>query len=220
MGQPSRAPTRDIARVDDAHARLLGLLVRELDDAGVAKPSALPGWTIGHVLSHVARNADSHRRRADGAAGGKAVDQYPGGVEGRASEIEAGAARSSAELIDDVRVSADRLRWAWADVPGEAWSLSTRDVAGTQRPLSQLPARRWHELEVHTADLRLGPTYRDWSSEFVSVWLPRHRSSASRRLPDDEQLPSASAFDDERDELAWLLGRINRPDLPPLTPWG
>ena len=78
-----------------------------LGDGDVRRPSRLPGWTVGHVLAHVARNADSHRRRTEGAAVNEVVDQYPGGYAGRASEIEAGAGRPASELIVDVRFSAD-----------------------------------------------------------------------------------------------------------------
>ena len=53
-----------IAEVDRATARLLAT-ARTLDDDAVRAPSPLPGWTRGHVLTHVARNADSRswRRR-------------------------------------------------------------------------------------------------------------------------------------------------------------
>ncbi|MFI9324466.1 maleylpyruvate isomerase N-terminal domain-containing protein [Kitasatospora aureofaciens] len=42
-----------------------GLLLRtaaRLCDAGVRAPSLLPGWSRGHVLTHLARNADGGRR--------------------------------------------------------------------------------------------------------------------------------------------------------------
>ena len=32
---------------------------RQLDDAAIAEPSLLPGWTRGHLLAHLARNADA-----------------------------------------------------------------------------------------------------------------------------------------------------------------
>ena len=53
--------------VADAQARFQ-MAIEGLDDAKVRSPSLLPGWSIGHVLTHVARNADSHRRRADAAS--------------------------------------------------------------------------------------------------------------------------------------------------------
>jgi maleylpyruvate isomerase len=40
-----------------ATGRLLAT-VATLGDAQAREPSLLPGWTRGHVLSHIARNAD------------------------------------------------------------------------------------------------------------------------------------------------------------------
>jgi maleylpyruvate isomerase len=42
---------------DRAVARLLAT-ARTLDGAGLAASSLLPGWTRGHVLSHLARSAN------------------------------------------------------------------------------------------------------------------------------------------------------------------
>jgi len=59
-------PTDDIERVADAQARF-DTAIAGLSDADVRRPSALPDWTVGHVLTHVARNADSHVRRTRAA---------------------------------------------------------------------------------------------------------------------------------------------------------
>ena len=45
----------------DATARLLAAL-EVLRDLDVTRPSLLPDWTVGHVLTHLARNADSFVR--------------------------------------------------------------------------------------------------------------------------------------------------------------
>lgn len=217
MSAAAPVPQRDLDRVDVAHRRLAAAIV-DLDDAQLRRPSLLAGWTVGHVLTHVARNADSHRRRAHAAARGESVDQYPGGYEARAAEIERGAARSAAEVRDDVAGSAEAMRAAWRDVPDDGWEVVSRDVGGRARPLYGLPARRWQELEVHVVDLDVGVTHRDWSPDFVAVWLPVLRASASGRLPAGATLPAPGVHD--RDALAWLYGRWSRPDLPPLAPWG
>lgn len=60
-------PEADIARVADAHARFIDA-IEGLGAADMRGPSLLPGWSVGHVLTHVARNADSHIRRTDAAA--------------------------------------------------------------------------------------------------------------------------------------------------------
>jgi maleylpyruvate isomerase len=214
----ARVPQEDLDRVDAAQRRLVAAIV-DLDDEQLRRPSLLPGWTVAHVLTHVARTADSHRRRAHAAARGESVDQYPGGYEGRAAEIERGAARPAPEIRDDVAGSAEAMRAAWRDVPDEGWEVVSRDVGGRARPLHGLPARRWQELEVHVVDLDVGVTHRDWSPDFVSVWLPVLRAGAPARMPGGTTLPASGLLDD-RDTLAWLYGRWSRPDLPVLAPWG
>ncbi len=102
---------------------------------------------------------------------------------------------------------------AWANVPPEAWDNPTRDVRGRERPLHQLVGRRWQELEAHLIDLDIGPTYRDWPDSFVTVWLPRLRSHVGDAADAVKDL-------DDREELAWLYGRLSGPDLPAVPPWG
>jgi len=205
-------PTDDIERVADAQARF-DTAIAGLSDADVRRPSALPDWTVGHVLTHVARNADSHLRRTQAAQRGEVVEQYPGGFEGRAAEIEAGAHRSAAELIEDVRASGAAVLDAWRSAPSDAWEGMTTDVGGRDRPLWQLVGRRWQELEVHLIDLDVGVTHDDWPDDFVALWTPRLRQYFGDDVPDSTGLT-------DREELAWLYGRLSRPDLPVPPPWG
>jgi maleylpyruvate isomerase len=107
----------------------------------------------------------------------------------------------------------------WRDVPASAWSRVTRDVGGRERALRELPSRRWQELEVHVVDLDLGITYLDWSDEFVTAWLPRLQATLPARLAPGSDLPAPIGLSD-REELAWLYGRLQHDDLPPLAPWG
>ncbi len=93
----------------------------------------------------------------------------------------------------------------------------TTDVSGTARPLSDLPARRWQELEVHLVDLDLGVGFDSWSDEFVATFLPTWRATLSARLG-AQPAPTAGLLD-RREELAWLYGRLHRADLPELVPW-
>jgi maleylpyruvate isomerase len=211
-------PVADLGHVSEAQARF-DAAIAALTDEDVRAASRLPGWTIGHVLSHVARNADSHLRRTEASIAGETIDQYPGGFEGRAAEIEAGAHRSAADLVDDVRTTGERLDAAWRHVPPHAWAGVTRDVGGAERALSALPSRRWQELEVHLVDLGIGPSHRDWSDDFVAAHLPRLREALPGRLG-GHSMPVLPADLDERDELAWLYDRLERPDLPTLAPYG
>jgi maleylpyruvate isomerase len=212
-------PADDLARVADAHARL-DALIAGLGDDEARSPSRLPGWSIGHLLTHIARNADSHLWRTRGAIAGEVVDQYPGGAAERSDAIDAGSGRSAVDLIDDVRSTSAEVDAAWVDVPAVAWANITRDLSGRERPLAELPGRRWLEVEIHVIDLgRPGdPTYRDWSDDFVAEWLPHQRAGLDARLPAGAVAPAPGSID-ERDELAWLVGRLDRPDLPTVGPW-
>ncbi|MDQ1393268.1 MAG: maleylpyruvate isomerase [Acidimicrobiaceae bacterium] len=192
-----------------AHARLMETLESVTDEVA-RRPSRLPGWMVGHVLAHLARNADSHLRRIEGARRDEVVDQYPGGRDGRASEIDAGASRSAASLVADVRSTAAAVDAAWEAVPEEAWGRYTRAVSGALVPLSGLPFSRWREVEIHHADLGLGFGYQDWSEDFVAQELPRALATVPRRLLD----PQA-----RRQLCAWLLERAPSPGPLELEPW-
>ena len=91
---------------DATEALLIGLDEQHWTDADVAEQSLLPDWTRGHVLTHIARNAEGITRTLDGALRGQAVPRYPLGQAGRTADIEAGAGRNVAELIVDVRDTA------------------------------------------------------------------------------------------------------------------
>src|SRR5262245_7826701 len=51
----------DVAGAAAAHQGLLAMLDGRLSAGAldVSQPGRLPGWSIGHVLTHLARNADS-----------------------------------------------------------------------------------------------------------------------------------------------------------------
>jgi maleylpyruvate isomerase len=145
------------------------------------------------------------------------VDQYEGGSAGRAIAIDAGRSRSAAEIIQDVRSSAGTIEEVWRKLPADAWAGRSRDVNGRDRPLFELPSRRWQEVEVHLVDLNVGVSHRDWAPEFILEWLPRTRERMWSQLPIEA---SGVAWDHPADELAWLYGRLSRFDLPSPPAWG
>jgi maleylpyruvate isomerase len=193
-------PTIELAGCREAHRRL-DEAIAALTDADVRRASRLPGWTVGHVLAHLARNADSVVRRLDGAARGEVLAQYVGGVDGRAAEIEAGAGRSAAELIADVRDASARCDEACAAVAPEVWDRPTIGLTGTEAPASFLAFARWREVETHHVDLGLGYEPDRWPDELVARWLPLQLASLPERTA-----PAAL--------LAWTIGRGPAPELP------
>lgn len=222
--------------VKQAHARL-GVTISRLTDAEVRRPSLLPGWTVGHVLAHLARNADSHVRMLEAAAHREVADQYAGGNAQRAADIEAGSGRPAVELVADVLATTAHLEAVWDATPEEAWRGGHGRVVSGMWPLADLPFRRWREVEVHHADLGLRYGTPDWPDGYVEVELARSVAGLAARLPtgaavtvravetgDTWVVPEGAAAPqpvtgERRMLLAWLLGRGGPAGLPPLGPW-
>jgi len=206
----------EVAPVQRSHARLRETL-SGVSDFDARRPSLLPGWTVGHVLAHLAGNADSHVRMLRGAIRGEVADQYPGGRQSRDADIEAGAGRPAAELVADVVASAARLEEAWAVTPEDVWRTGQGRVVGGRWPVADLPFRRWREVEIHHVDLGLAYTVEDWPDAYVEAERGRALPALGTRLP------AGAAFDpggtDRRRLLAWIVGRGDDPSLPPLSPW-
>lgn len=197
------SPVTEIRGCATSHAAL-NARIAGLTDDDIRGPSRLPGWSVGHLLTHIARNADSVVRRLDGAKRDEIVDQYVGGAEGRAAEIEAGAHRSAAELIEDVRSSSDAVDAISGDLPEQAWDRLTRGVSGLEVPASTVIHQRWREVEIHLVDLDVGYSTADFPVELIDRML-------------DEQLPRLGRRADRAALVAWVLGRG---DAPELGPWG
>ena len=87
---------RSMARIGEATDRLLASAAA-LTDASAGEPSLLPGWTRGHVLTHVARNGDGLGNLLRWARTGTETPMYAS-REARRADIEAGAGRSAAEI--------------------------------------------------------------------------------------------------------------------------
>jgi maleylpyruvate isomerase len=153
------------AEVDRATQRLIQT-ARTLDDAGVAAPSLLPGWTRGHVLTHVARNADGMTNLLTWARTGVKTPQYAS-LEQRAADIEAGAARPIAEHVADLEATAARFTEAAAAVPAEAWSVIVQGTGSQPVEAVRVVWGRLREVEVHHVDLAAGYQPSDWPEAFV-----------------------------------------------------
>ena len=145
------------------------------------------------------------------------TDQYPGGNEQRAADIEAGAGRPAAELVSDVLDSAGRLEDAWAATPAEVRRTGQGRVVSGLGPLAELPFRRWREVEIHHVDLDLGYGLEDWPDAYVDAELALALPALDARLPAGATVDVGSL--DRRRLLAWIVGRRAEPSLPVLSPW-
>ncbi|MFJ3790763.1 maleylpyruvate isomerase family mycothiol-dependent enzyme [Kitasatospora sp. NPDC090091] len=216
--------------------------VSGLKPEAVAEPSALPGWTRGHVLAHVARNADSLVNLLDGARTGTDIPQYPSG-EVRDQGIEDGAPRPVDVQLADLRASDERFAAAAALLPAEAWTADVRHRTGYVFPASDIPWKRLAEVEYHHVDLDAGYTPAHWPELFavtefrkLSARLAGADLPAVELVADDTEdrgvigtgTPSLTVEGPVRALLAWLSGRSGgdglrrTPDaaLPQLPPMG
>lgn len=148
--------------VDQATALLLRT-VDDFDDAAIASPSLLPGWSKGHVLTHLARQADAMTNLLTWARTGVETPAYPS-PEHRAQDIEAGAGRPVAEHSADLRAAHDRMADAAAAMPAEAWVFV---IPGRNQSAAALPCARLREVEVHHVDLGAGYAPGDWGDAFA-----------------------------------------------------
>ncbi|MFI2199363.1 maleylpyruvate isomerase family mycothiol-dependent enzyme [Streptomyces sp. NPDC020192] len=222
----------DLACVRDATERLLGA-VAELDNASLAEPSRLPGWSRGHVLAHLARNADALVNVLDGRP------MYAS-AEVRDADIERDAARPLDVQLADLRESAARFQ-ALGDVPAD-WSRTVELRNGVTDSASRVPFRRWGEVELHHVDLGIGYELEDLPAEFTE----REIDFLAQRFAGHAEVPSTglstgngrnwttgggaqgepvAAEGTPADLLGWLAGRRDGsrlttkgtlPKLPPL----
>jgi maleylpyruvate isomerase len=179
-----------------------------LTDDRARSASLLSDWSVGHVLTHIARNGDSFTRMMTAAMNGEVVSQYDGGQERRSADIEAGAGRPATELIADVTDSAARLESVWDEMTPEGWAGHGVNAGGATWLCDAMPFHRWREVIVHHLDAGLRLTAADWPEDYVE----RELAISLRLLP--ERLEPAG----QRAMLAWLLGRGDQPALE-IAPW-
>lgn len=203
-----------VGGVREAQARLETSISRLTDDE-VRQPSLLPDWTRGHVLTHIARNAEGGTRMLEAALAGRVGEQYPGGAEGRNAEIEAGAQRTAAELISDVQATASVLNDMFGLMTDEAWGRPVRFLALGEQPAARVVWTRWREVEIHHCDLDIGYGPADWPEQFIDQYL----SGELRRLAD--RLPPGLAVDLQVPGYeGWYGPDTAKPLVLTGTPWG
>jgi len=217
----ARALDAQVVGCAASHQRLL-TAIDELTDDDCRTQSPLSGWTRGHVLNHLARNADSHTRMFEAATRGDEVEQYAGGMAARVAEIDAGAHRPVSDLISDVRVSIYTLEAAWAGATATTWGgfgiKSHSD--GSRVAITDLVLMRWCEVEVHHADLNIGYTWQDWDPLFVRYDLDRKVMAWRARKPMGlTTLPDAVQRLSPNERLAWFYNRVTVNGVAPADPY-
>ena len=141
--------------------------MREGDQAA---DSLCAGWTRGHVLTHVARNADAIGNLVTWAVTGVPTPMYAS-AEAREADIEAGAARPVADLVADVEASAARLAGQTADLAPAHDAVEIELRGGWRIPASELAWRRLREVAYHHVDLDAGFGFADLPPDLTSAFL-------------------------------------------------
>jgi maleylpyruvate isomerase len=166
---PDFEPAALLAQITEATAQLLGSVER-LDDAAVLEPSALPGWTRGHLLTHLARNADGLCNLLAWAVTGQRHDMYPDRAK-KDADIEAGARRTPAQLAVDLRDSSRRFGQEAARLSPEQWAVPVERRFGGPQPAAKIPWWRLEEVLIHHVDLNAGFSAEQWPAEFTGPTL-------------------------------------------------
>ncbi|WP_405159527.1 maleylpyruvate isomerase family mycothiol-dependent enzyme [Nocardia sp. NBC_01499] len=226
----------------EATDRLLDT-IRKLSNDEVAEPSLLPGWTRGHVLAHVARNADSMLNLLLWAHTGVEITQYAS-MFLRDFDIEAGAPRPAAEQLIDNEAATKRLLALAHSLTDATWHAEVRTRQGRPIPASEACWMRLQEVEIHHVDLSAGYAPADWPAPFVArvlgqatVDMNRITAAAPEPIPafalraTDTDFtgvvgtgsPTNTITGTSSALAAWLLGRSPGADLtgdlPPLPAW-
>lgn len=191
------APLIDTCR--SSHRQLLDSLERSTDD-DVRQPSRLPGYTRGHLITHLTYKARAHVALFEGAAAGETRRLHPVGYDADAAAT-AGAARAAAVLHADLTASFALLEAAWDGLDDGLWDRPAIMMAGP-RPLSEVVGHHLRNVEVHHVDLDIGYQVGDWPDAFVEAELTKRLAALADRA-------------DHAELLAWLLDRAPAPDLGP-----
>ncbi|MCG5451146.1 MULTISPECIES: maleylpyruvate isomerase family mycothiol-dependent enzyme [Micromonospora] len=226
-----------MGEVDAATSRLLRSAA-SLDTADLAAASLLPGWTRGHVLAHVARNADGFVNLLTAARTGAALPMYAS-LDARTADIEAGSDRPPAAHLDDLRRTADLFSEAVAAMPADAWAATVQARRGPW-PAALLVWGRLREIEVHHLDLAVDYRAADWSETFAHRLLREAAShhatgptppsmvlrldGSEHEVVIGERVDAPVVAGTAPDLAAWLIGRADGallsviPDGPLPTP--
>lgn len=222
-------------QIEEATQRYLRT-VAGLTDEQFVEPSVLPGWTVAHVISHVASNATGITRAVRAAM---ADDPHPWVYESNAArdaEIDERAAWPVAALRALNAGSTDDLRAAFAECPEDKLDVLLPRAADAGPPWSVADwiGARWREVEIHHTDLGVGYTHADWTDEFVdylqtvAVFDREPELAVTLRTPGgDTEIGGGGQVisGEQRDVVWWLIGRgggvgvSSDLPLPELGPW-
>ena len=187
-----------VARVREAQDRLARTVVA-MDSESYGAPSLLPGWTRGHVVAHLALNAEGLARAVTGVQTGTPETMYDS-QEARDRDIEVLADEPPVILRERLAASSDLLVNALDDLDEADWSEHfDRTPGGQGIAVRAVPLMRLREVEIHHVDLDAGYTVEQWDPDFSRALI----GSMAKRGVAEPLRVVATDFDE-----AWDLGAV------------
>jgi maleylpyruvate isomerase len=229
-----REAAAGLAAVERATGRLLQV-VEGMQDAQARGASALPGWTRGHVLTHLARNADALVNLLTWARTGVEHPMYASRAD-RDTDIDEGAPRSLWLLEQDIVAACGRFAAAATGLSDTAWQADITATGKRQLRAYQVPWLRVTEVWVHMVDLDLGVGFDevplDVAERIIGSAVSHYRglpSTPSVRLTVGDRTwdiagdgPVHNVTGTAAGALAWVIGRGAggvTGDVPTLPAW-
>ncbi len=149
-------------------------LVRTVDglpDASYAEPSLLPDWSRGHVVAHLALNAEGLSRVLTGAHTGQPATMYDS-PEARDADIDELAAAPAADVRNRLLAATTSFEQAIGAMREKDWDVRfERTPGGESFAVTNVPLMRVREVEIHHADLGAAYSPSDWSADFAVLLL-------------------------------------------------
>lgn len=175
-------PVPDLLR---QHTELLLATVDGLTDARLREPSRCAGWTCGHVVTHLARNAEALSRVVDALVDGVDATMYTSDA-ARDQDIDDGAGRPHAEQLDDLRRTAQLLSAQVSRLLPEHAELSVARTPGSDRRVvgGQIALMRLNEVVLHHIDLDTAFDFREVDGHTVDLLL---EAAGVRAAPDSTE---------------------------------
>jgi maleylpyruvate isomerase len=231
-----------LAAVREATAVLTGVVER-FAETDFTRPSLLPGWTRGHVVTHLARNADALVNLLTWARTGIEHAAYPSRAD-RDADIADGAKRLGQIQREDLVAACDRFMVEATRLTQEDWAARVQNATGGPMIASQIPQMRLFEVWTHLVDLNADVGFDAVPTGHLDLVLDRALLPHLNRtdgnplrltvvLPDGSQRSWELAIAQEGGSevsgsaaaaLTWLTGR-GKPSglvgtLPELGAWG
>ena len=214
--------------LDDQTALLLAT-VDAMAEADLALPSGLPGWSRGHVLGHIAGNAEGLGRRARSM-----IDDIPRAMyespETREGDIQWRSGRTRAEHHLALVATHDDLMRDFSGLPEDRLDEEVVLRGALKIRMGDFALLRLQEVCIHHSDLNVsGYTWADWPNELAAWALPRAVDMFASRgefpiawLEADGQRLEFSSEDGAGlsggsvELLAWITGRAPGTGLTPV----